>query len=763
MGSIANLLLTINLLGFSAAPFTMPSTDWSSNPAMLSFFKTTEFGLHFESNEDTIIGFGLASPVDGIFAKRMGDEWQYGYGLGFRPTQKFAVGFAQVFGTGKQMNLGVLYRPFTDLSIGLSSHYLSDSAKWLFDIGLGVRPFGNSRLVILADASKLNGESDITYSYGVAVQPIDGLTLFAKGTLRKNGGGESPTNGNEFEHEYRIGISLAFSKVKVGAVENGGFLNISSGYYKSFVPQKHIVVLKLRGGFSEAPEDIKWAFGKRKPTFYEFIKQVRSLKDRRDVVGVLILSKRLNMSVAQLEEFRSELVELRKSGKKILFHANNFGLAELWLASTADEVAISPMGGVIFPGFLGGNFYFKRLFDKIGIEVDAVRIGRYKSAVEPFTRESMSEYERQQLTELLNDYKSVVLSDIAEGFGMTLDSLENLINTQGVWNDSEAVAVGFADTAVYAKDAKKWAKKTLDCESTVDFGSYVRRYEAESLWPAVGRPKVALLVAEGGIVVGKSRRDWLTGKTVGDESMTEIIEKLRKDKSVKAVVLRVNSPGGSALASEAIWQALRELSEEKPVVVSMGSVAASGGYYISAPGDIIVADRTTITGSIGVLSIRLIFAKMFQKLGVNFDYVKWGRHADALSAFTRPMTEEEETLAYREIRYFYNRFVDRVATSRGMTHELVDSLGEGRIYSGLTASDIGLVDSLGGLLDAIEIAKKLAGLEGDVEVVVYPKPKISELMKLLLGQDVGSLEATKSLLREDVLYLALPPMIRLNP
>ena len=727
---------------FPSAFAGMEWNDWADNPALLGLRNGREFGFSI-TTDSTDTGYAAGYRVDnlGFILQRGGDSWAYTIGIGFPiyPSgflRKVAIGYSYS-SLDRLHTVGLASWPHRFFSVGGSVRL--DTSIVEYRAGIGLRPFTDRLTLWLG----VRGDADsdrVGFDLAVTAEPVPWAHL-------------QVTYAPE-EKQYRVGVILSAHNQRLGGFSDGNRTDLSIAvssrdYGVPFRSRKAVKVV-LDGEYPEINTR-----GFLKPggkTFYSLINSLQQLEDKEDVSGILLVIKAPKLSLSQVEELGAQLDSLRAHGKKIIVFSRNYDAGRLWIASHGDIVVISRTGEVFMPGLFSGGLYFKNMLDTFGIDVDAPHIREYKSAVEPFSRENMSEYDREQRMDYLNDIKNTMWPGIAGMAGISEDSLFSLINSQGIWNDSEAVHLGFVDTALHYIELEKWVRDTLNCKRIIDLDDALKMPTYEPSWE-IQPYRIAVLVIEGGIVSGKSGNDILMGKTVGDETIIKAIKKLKKDKSVAAVVVRVNSPGGSALASEEMWYALKELDGKKPVIVSMGNVAASGGYYVSAPGRKIFADSTTLTGSIGILSMKFTFRRMLEKFGINVDYIKIGRHADAMSPITRPLTAEEESLAMRQLRYGYRMFLSRVAESRNMSVERVDSIGRGHIYSGIRAMGLGLVDTIGGLMDAIDYARKIAGIEGG-EVVFYPKPGISRLLSLLGKEDDFAL--TKTLLTEPYLYL-MPP------
>ncbi len=453
---------------------------------------------------------------------------------------------------------------------------------------------------------------------------------------------------------------------------------------------------------------------------------------------------------ATLAEFRNALGEFKESGKFIYNYSEVMSQKGLYLVSIADSVLMNPAGFVEWTGLNGSVTYYKEALDKLGVKPVVLRAtgNKYKSAVEPFLRQDMSVENRAQLTDLLGSFWGQMLATIGEARNITSDKLNALADSMTVTSSVEAMANNMIDGTVYYDQVQE----ALDRATNVGGGDWgfisVKDYlESKPSKTNYKADKIAVIVAQGEIVSGDGGE-----YSIGSDRIAKAIRDARTNDKVKAIVLRVNSPGGSALASEVIWREVQLAKEVKPLVASMGDVAASGGYYISCLADTIVAQPSTVTGSIGVFGLFFTAQELMnEKLGINIETVPTNHYAD-LGTLDRDLTPGEIRMLISQVDEVYTLFKQRVADGRNLDVDFVNEVGGGHVYSGVKALELGLVDVLGGLDDAIEIAKNMAGIEGEYRVVEYPKLE-DPLQKLLkeLGGDVEA-KFVKSKLGENARY-----------
>lgn len=453
----------------------------------------------------------------------------------------------------------------------------------------------------------------------------------------------------------------------------------------------------------------------------DILGRIDHAKSDDKINGILLDLSYVAADFATMQEIRDALVDFKESGKFIMAYSDVYSQKAYYLASTADSVFVNPEGMIDFRGLSSEIAFVKGTLDKLGIEMQIVKVGTYKSAVEPLIQDKMSAANQEQVQSYLNSIYNHFLGEISKGRNIPADSLHVIADNYLVHNADDAVQYGLADAKIYKDQLLSLLKDKLGIDQKKDINTVtLAKYKPEiSKKGSYTRERIAILYATGEIVTGEG-----ADGQIGSDKISRELRKLRNDDKVKAVVFRVNSPGGSALASDIIWREVELLRQEKPIIVSMGDVAASGGYYIAAAADSIFAQPNTLTGSIGVFGTIPNLNKLWKdKLGVTFDGVKTAKFADFMSgSFNRAMTAEEEHIMQLEVNRIYNTFMNRVADGRGLDVAQVDSIGQGRVWTGAQAIDIGLVDRLGDIEDAIQAAANKAGIE-DYTIVKYPAVK----------------------------------------
>ena len=506
------------------------------------------------------------------------------------------------------------------------------------------------------------------------------------------------------------------------------------------IPESAILKIDLKESIVDAPSKNPMAsfdFNTLQPTaqvtLFNALKAIDAAKNDDRIKGIYInLNGGGSVSINLLEELRTSIEDFKQSGKWVVAYNDVYSQWSYYLSSVADKVYIQPEGSFEWVGIAANSIFFKGLFDKLGVKVDILRptVCKYKSAVEPFFLTKMSDANRQQMQEMVDNMWAVLTDAVASSRGIEKAELNRLADELAVMLPAEAVEHKLIDGEKYADEVEDFFQSEygIDEPKYVSLGEY-----ASGLKPNIDNvtaPKVAILYANGDIVDGSGSDDKIYGYTFAN-SVREVAE----DDDIKAVVMRVNSPGGSALASDIIWREVELLKAKKPVIVSMGSYAASGGYYISAPADAIVADRLTLTGSIGVFGMLPSYGKALEnKVGITFDGVTTNKYSD-LGNGMDPLNDAEYKAMMRGVDRVYGRFTSLVAEGRNLTIEKVLDIAEGRVWSGVQAQQIGLVDSCGGLNAALAIAVDKAELGDNFQIVEYTEP-LEGIMAILQGMNV---------------------------
>ena len=498
----------------------------------------------------------------------------------------------------------------------------------------------------------------------------------------------------------------------------------------------------------------------------DIVSSIKKAKENDKIKGIYINAGAFSASGASLKEIRDQLVDFKESGKFIVAYSDVYTQGCYYLSSVADKLIMNPEGHLDLHGLSASPMFYKGLLDKIGIEMQIFKVGTFKSAVEPFMLDKMSDANREQVSSYIGDMWSAITSEISASRNISVEKLNVITDSLALFKKSEVcVQDGLVDTLMYETGVREYLKTLL---TGVEKAKDVRLASVKDMTtvPFENKSKskdiIAILYAEGSITDG-SGTDGITSKRFVKE-----LEKLKDNDKVKAVVFRVNSPGGSAYASEQIWKAVTDLKEKKPVVVSMGDYAASGGYYISCNASKIIAQPNTLTGSIGIFGMFPNVEGLTKKVGLTFDNVKTNAHAD-FGDMTRPMRDDEKAILQNYIERGYDLFLTRCSDGRGIAKNSLDSIAQGRVWTGNQAVKIGLVDELGGIDKAIEEAANLANLE-DYSLNSFPKKRdffesflsdqkeelTTRAMKEYLGSDYQLFKTIKEIKEQDFIQARMP-------
>lgn len=521
-----------------------------------------------------------------------------------------------------------------------------------------------------------------------------------------------------------IGIVVVLLVVVLIAIITTTVRQMSSGN-DTPVPSNSILYISLNHEITERTEENPFegitvpGLGEVKSLgLNDIIGRIRAAKTDDRIQGIYLNPRSVNTGFASTKAIYDALVDFKTSGKFIVAYSDVFTQKAYMLASLADKIYINPEGSLDFKGLSATVTFMKEALDKLGVQMQVVKVGTYKSAVEPFILNEMSDANREQMTSYLSSTYDSFLENVSSSRGLKIDSLRNVADNYLIRNADDAIKYGFVDDKLFTDQVINALKERVGIDEKKDLSAISILDYRDTHQTNVTGDRIAVLYAYGAIVDGEGEET-----NIGGDRISRELRKLRRDERVKAVVLRVNSPGGSALASDIIAREVELTKESKPVVVSMGDYAASGGYYISALADSIFAENETLTGSIGVFGLIPSFKGLLNnKLGIHLDEVKTGKYADLLASPDRLMTEDERAIIQAEVNRVYGTFMNKVATGRGMEISEVDSIGQGRVWTGRQALDNGLVDGIGNVSRAIEAAASKANLT-DYKVAYYPRVK----------------------------------------
>lgn len=538
------------------------------------------------------------------------------------------------------------------------------------------------------------------------------------------------------------------------------FLGVATAFSSSpafYLEKNSILKVDLSGVVNDRskqdPMDFLFSMSSSKSQgLNDILSAIEKAKENEKIKGIYLKADRISTGYATIEPIRKALLDFKESGKFIVAYGENISQRSYYVASLADKFFMNPKGTLELLGLGGVNQYSKEVFQKWGVDIQVFKVGTYKSAVEPYTQTQMSEANREQVSSYLGDIWNRLLEGVSESRGISIDQLNTYVDEFLLFSDPKnIVEYGLVDELAYASDVEKYLKELLSLEEKdkLKMAGVEDMISVPASKKQISKDKIAILYAEGEIIADNLPSIYSSGGITAKEFVSEL-KKLKNDENVKAVVFRVNSPGGSAYASEQICQAVVELKEKKPVIISMGDYAASGGYYIASNATKIVAQPNTLTGSIGIFGLYPSGEQLARKMGAHFDGVGTNKHSLfgggtlSIPFFGigllpgRSLNAEECKLFQAYVERGYNDFIGRCAEGRNMTKEGIDQIGQGRVWTGNQALELGLVDKLGCMQTAIELAAEEAGLE-NYSVSEYPAQK--DFFSQLLEESLGGMKA----------------------
>ena len=522
---------------------------------------------------------------------------------------------------------------------------------------------------------------------------------------------------------------------------------VSTADTETIVKKNSVMMLDLNGVLVERTQEsplgiLSQLFSDDSNTYGldDILSSIKKAKENENIKGIYLQASMLGTSYASLQEIRNALLDFKESGKFIIAYGDSYTQGLYYLSSVADKVMLNPKGMIEWRGLASAPIFYKDLLQKLGIEMQVFKVGTYKSAVEPFTATEMSPANREQVTAFIGSIWNQILDGVSASRKIGKDSLNMYADRMLMFYPSdESVKCRLADTLIYQNDVRDYLKTLVKIDED-DRLPILGLEEMVNIKKNVPKDKSGNILA---VYYASGEITDYAGSAASDEGiigskMIRDLRKLKEDDDVKAVVLRVNSPGGSAFASEQIWHAVKELKAKKPVIVSMGDYAASGGYYISCAADSIIAEPTTLTGSIGIFGMIPNVKGLTEKIGLTYDVVKTNQFSD-FGNLMRPVNSDERALLQMMIGQGYDLFVSRCAEGRHMSKDKIEKIAEGRVWTGEMAKKIGLVDELGGIGKALEIAAQKADLKG-YTIISYPAKKdiLSTLFDVQPGNYVES-------------------------
>jgi protease-4 len=639
----------------------------------------------------------------------------FGFGYGW------STGETGAYNRGSVFTVGALTRPIRYLSVGLSGTFATsgDAREGLLDVG--IRPFGNELLTLFGDYApqEMDRFDDAPWSAGLVLEAIPGVRVVGRyfdseaisvGLNLSLGAMGLESQGHSNKDQVRTHNTYG---VRVGALDRTFLRNLTER-------NRRYLHLDLKGPIKYQ----RFKLFDNSKTLMGLLATIDAAKEDPTVAGIAVNISGMQADPEMTWEIRDALREFRAAGKRVVIYVDDAGMRQYHFASVADRIVLDPISDVFVIGARGGRFYLKGTLEKVGIGFDEWRFFRYKSAYETFSRDNMSDGDREQLQAIVDDFYDLAKSDVCEGRGMSPAAFDRLVNDEMLVTPDAAMEMGLVDTLGRWEIVEDVIEGIEGEKKAMVGAGRLAEFELpdDNYWG--GRPKIAVIYGLGVCAMDEG---------IKARSLQKVFDMVAGRRDIKAVVFRVDSPGGSALASDVVADAMKRCKEKKPLIVSQGYVAGSGGYWISMDADTIVASPTTITGSIGVIGGWFYNKGFKEKLGMTTDLVKVGDHADLGFGISLPLvgqlpdrdlTSDERAKFEHNIKYYYDMFVDKVAEGRHMDADDVREIAQGRVWSGSAGLENGLVDVLGGMETAIMIAKAKAGLAPDeeVDIVELPEP-----------------------------------------
>jgi signal peptide peptidase SppA len=716
-----------------AASVSGAEAIWT-NPAGLGVYKTPTALLMADYRDPSFAkDWGFASVASGfgysyrklknfsagrdykehIFAVGHGGNGGFSVGLSYRYVKEGAP----LLNNRNTWNVGALYRTNPLWSLGATWSNLNKSKVGGIEsaieqvYGLAVRPMKSSRLTLNAEIALSRKQSigDAVLRLGATGSPVSGIDLY--GSWDENDAYEFGVRVN-FERSFVGGQSRHSSSDNFRSAT--GYFGTVADKQESVAGRKRSLRIGVAGSIRENP--LQTVFGRKKLAFFDYIASLyRAAKD--ESIGDVLLTVGTNsLSWAQTQEIKAAIDHIRAAGKEVNVYLGSASNRNYYLACAADKVIIPPASYVSLTGLRVELSFYAKTLAKIGVTMEAEKIGAYKTAPEQWMESEPSPENREMTNRWLGDLYEQLVVGISEARNFPTEKVQNIIDN-GPYTSLEALDNGLVDILAYPDEISK-KLKGLSSRS-IGLRDYLRESESTDRWGTP--PAIAIVVAEGEISASPSGGDPTLRANITPAGMRQGFAQALSNRNVKGLTLRVNSPGGSALASDLIYRQTQLAKQTRPLIVSMSGVAASGGYYISAAASSVFADPATITGSIGIFALKPDLSGLYHKLGINKVYIKKGRNSDFYS-MARPFGEQERLKVRAGLRALYQRFTEIAGEERGLSSDSVDALGEGRVWTGREAKAIGLVDELGGLWESVRATAVEAGVE-DYRVEIYPKRK----------------------------------------
>lgn len=709
------------------------------NPAGLGFQDGVGLNYYHTYSDSSVHGDdglffsfkGLGLSVEWLGAGAVPDGHSYTVGFATGQDAAFSVGTSYQWRTSDDpiqdkshfWDYGLTWRPADMISLAAAVDNYNrmkiagarTDAEFTYSAALN---FLDGRLILGGDWYQSTSQrvKDGTYRVAVSFEVADGFTVC----------------GDMDEHDnYYLGGRVNLANLFVGSQSRfhrddgyrGGvfYAGLNEARQKPVVRvPREMVKMRLTGDIPDRPPD-RVLLGPTPMTTFDWVQLLDKAAIDPMVSAVILTIDHPDLGGARAEEIRRAIERVRDAGKYVAVYLDGMVTnREYFLATAADQIIVPPVSSVDLLGLRAEVTFVKRLLDKIGVQADLEHIGDYKSASDLATRTEMSDAHREALNRLLDDLDGYWTEEMALGRGTTVDRVREWI-AHGPYVSVEAQEAGMVDAVAHPDEVDRIVRDAVGhLMVSISQQKFVKRSYYKTEWGK--QPSVAVVFAEGTMMEGEDSESGLFGKVMGSRTISSAMRAAREDKNVKAIVLRVNSGGGSVFASDDIWREVSRTAGQKPIIVSFGDVAASGGYYIACAADSVFAMPNTITGSIGIISGKLVLEGLYDKLGLDKEVVTRGRYAN-LYGMDRPFDDDERAVVKYQMGRAYERFVDHVAEGRSLSPDSVDAIGQGRVWSGVAARDIGLIDRYADLSESIIVAARMAGIKSGTTIRVEQLPK----------------------------------------
>lgn len=740
---------------FNPYASTYNSLGALENPSILGYLDDRQFTLFYNEsismdskNIGSVIEFGNFGLGINYFDNESAEFLKYSLPIGFRASDYMLMGFGlslldpikPEYGCAWDWYAGAMFLPARFLNISVSGQHLGQPSvqgiplRRRVNLGIGLKPFSEV-VEFYGDFSFVEHSKDIANRYLVALNPINGMRLFFGITDDKD------MYGGINLDLTRFGFSFMgnYSDEKSGYDGKGFAFRYSDKHYEELLTlTRHIILLRLDDSVKDGVEEDFFGLQKKSRSVVDIVRDIRYAARDSNVAGVILYVGDIHLSVSAIEEIRGALTFFKKFDKKVIVFLENGDDISYFLATCGDRIVINEGGSLYLKGASSQMLFFKNFFEKIGLRFDVVAAGEYKTAFEPLIEEKASERRREQSSKILKSIQGTLNESISLSRNFEQGYLEKVYSIS-LFSPEKARDMRLVDEIGTYEKVKKNIVNYFGKPYPVK-EDYVRASVLKNVWQLPKR--VAIIYLNGDIIYGKGFGSSLGVESIGNLDIADIVKEIIADESIVGVIVRINSPGGSTIGSQLIFEELSKIRLHKPLVVSIGGIGASGGYFSAIAGDYIIADKTSIVGSVGVFFLKPDLSNLLKKLGINYESQNTVDSSDSDSLF-RGLKENELKNVKDYIDSFYSYFKEKVAERRRIDKSRVSELAEGKVYSGIDAIQLGLVDDIGGYEKACEKIRTLAKIPKDIEIEFVEYYKKRDIGSMVLNNDAAINEIFK--------------------